>query len=140
MIFVMIVIVIVITITIIINIIIIGIIVIIIIIIIISVAMLAQALSAPAAPPFMQLRFLCAAAFVARLRYRRAWRAEFLRRKLITLQQVLRAGPGEGPSEAIQDWLIDQTVLLANKPRRPELLRQEELEAPSDDEQDESAE
>ena len=84
----------------------------------------------------MQLRFLCAAALVVRLRFRRAWRAEYLRRKLITVQEVLRAGPGPGPSEAINEWLLAQAVLLANRPRRPELVRVEELDASSDDEQD----
>ena len=84
----------------------------------------------------MQLRFLCAAAFVARLRFRRAWRAEYLRRKAITVEQVLRAGPGEGAAEAINEWLLDQAVLVAARPRLLDLLRVEELDPSSDDEQD----
>ena len=84
----------------------------------------------------MQLRFLCAAAFVARLRFRRAWRAEYLRRKAICLEQILRAGPGEGAAEAIHEWLLDQAVLVAARPRLPDLLRVEELDTSSDDEQD----
>ena len=37
---------------------------------------------------------------------------EDLRRKLITVQQVLR---GLGPCDAISEWLHAQTVLLANE-------------------------
>ena len=84
----------------------------------------------------MRLRLLCAAAFLARLRHRRAWRATFLRFRRTTVQQVVEqaARRAQSAGDAIQDWLVEKAVLLANIPRRPLLLHDEELESSSLDE------
>ena len=84
----------------------------------------------------MRLRLLCAAAFIARLRHRRAWRAAFLRLRRITVQQVVEqaARRGQSSDDAIHDWLVEKAVLLANIPRRPWVLHDEELQSSSADE------
>ena len=80
----------------------------------------------------MQLRILVAAAFIERLRHRSAWRRRLLAERRRTVSEVLAASGGVAVAEAVQDWLVRQAVMLANRPRRPRLLREEELDSDSD--------
>ena len=80
----------------------------------------------------MQLRILVAAALIVRLRHRSAWRRRFLAERRQTVPEVLAASGGMAAEDALQDWLIRQAVMLANRPRRPRLLREEELDSDSD--------
>ena len=80
----------------------------------------------------MQLRILVAAALIVRLRHRSAWRRRFLAERRQTVPEVLAASGGVAAEDAIQDWLIRQAVMIANRPRRPRLLWEEELDTDSD--------
>ena len=48
------------------------------------------------------------------------------------MPEVLAASGGVAAADAIQDWLIRQAVMIANRPRRPRLLWEEELDSDSD--------
>ena len=80
----------------------------------------------------MQLRILVAAAFIMRLQHRSAWRRRFLAERRRTVSEVLAAAGGEAAADAVQDWIVRQAVMLANRPRRPRLLGEEELGSDSD--------
>ena len=82
----------------------------------------------------MLLRFFCAAAFVARLRYRRVWRVAFLRWRCTTLSVVVARGARRGltPVDAVQEALQYQLGPHALRPRY--LLHQDELENSPGDE------
>ena len=85
----------------------------------------------------MQLRLLCAAAFIARLRYREARRLVHRHIQRTTVREVIAYGATRGlaPGVSIQRWLMEKAVLLARIPRRPGILRREELESTSDEEE-----
>ena len=82
----------------------------------------------------MRLRTLIAAALIQRLKHRREWRRAHSLLARVTVDQVTQRAAlrGQAPSDAIQTWLIEKCAQDACLPRRPWLLRREELEDSSD--------